>query len=242
MVLTRGTTQCCASSSARWPTERLRFGYRRLQVLLKREGLVANHKRVYRLYYEEGLAVRRKLRKHVARQRSEIAATVCAPNQRWSLDFLSDALTDGRRIRLLTVVDTFTREALAIEVDSSLPNLRVARVLDRIIAERGTYPREIVLDNGPELTSRILDQWAYDRQVHLRFIDPGKPAQNAFSESFNGRLRDECLNLHWFTNVADARRIIGRWLMDYNDDRPHSSLGYRTPTQFRGEINRKVTG
>jgi putative transposase len=222
--------------------ERLRFGYRRLQVLLRREGLVANHKRVYRLYHAEGLAVRRKLRKRVARHRSEVATIVTAPNQRWSLDFVSDALADGRRLRLLTVVDTFTREALAVEVDTSLPSVRVTRVLDRIIAERAARPREIVLDNGPELTSRLLDQWAYDRQVHLRFIDPGKPVQNAITESFNGRLRDECLNQHWFTTLADARQIVGRWQEDYNGARPHSSLGYRTPTQYHQEVTRLAIG
>jgi putative transposase len=222
-------------------SERLRFGYRRLEVLLKREGLVANHKRVYRLYQEEGLAVRRKLRKRVAHQRSEVAAIVTAPNQRWSLDFVSDALADGRRLRLLTVVDTFTRESLAIEVDTSLPSLRVARVLDRIIVERGARPNELVLDNGPELTSRILDQWADGRQVRLRFIDPGKPIQNAFSESFNGRLRDECLNQHWFTTLADARTIVERWRTDYNDERPHSSLGYRTPTHYHQEVLKIAT-
>lgn len=150
-----------------------------------------------------------------------VAATVTAPNQRWSLDFVSDALADGRRLRLLTVVDIFTREALAIEVDTSLPSLRVARALDRIIAERGARPSEIVLNNGPELTSRILDQWAYDCQV---------------------RLRDECLNQHWFTTLTDARTIIARWRTVYNDERPHSSLGYRTPTHYPGNLHREATG
>ncbi len=138
----------------------------------------------------------------------------------------------GRRIRLLAVLDTFTRESLAIEVDTSLPGARVVQVLDRLVAARGT-PRELVLDNGPELTSRVLDQWATDRGVRLRFIAPGKPVQNAFIESFNGRLRDECLNEHWFTSLADARRTVEAWRRDYNAVRPHSGLGYRTPTEAR---------
>ncbi|HUY56860.1 MAG TPA: IS3 family transposase, partial [Candidatus Micrarchaeaceae archaeon] len=179
--------------------------------------------------------LRRRKRKRVSGHRSAIAAVSTAPNQRWSLDFVSDALGDGRRIRLLTVVDTFTREALAIEVDTSQPSARVTRVLDQIIAERGAQPTEIVLDNGPELTSRTLDQWAYEHRVHLRFIDPGKPNQNAYSESFNGRLRDECLNQHWFRSLEDARQIVRRWQEDYNGRRSHNSLGYRTPEQFRGD-------
>lgn len=134
---------------------------------------------------------------------------------------------------MLTIVDTYRREALAIEVDTSLSGARVARVLERVIMERGAQPQEIVMDNGPELTSRALDQWAYARGVHLRFIQPGKPVQNAFIESFNGRLRDECLNQHWFLGLADARQIIEAWRVDYNTVRPHSSLGKMSPVQFR---------
>jgi putative transposase len=220
--------------------ERRRFGYRRLHVLLRREGTRVNHKRVYRLYREEGLAVRRRGRKKVAREARLPVAVPQGPNQRWSLDFVSDALAWGRRIRLLCIIDTFTREALAIEVDTSLPGTRVAQALDRLVTKRGA-PEEIVMDNGPELTSRALDQWAYQRGVRLRFIDPGKPVQNAFVESFNSRLRDECLNEHWFLSLADARHIVEAWRIDYNQTRPHSSLGNLTPEQFRQNLSLQLT-
>jgi putative transposase len=210
---------------------RPRFGYRRLHVL-RREGVIVNHKRVERLYREEGLAVRRRTRKRVARDGRGRAAVPGRPNQQWGVDFVSDALAWGRRIRLFTVVDIFTREALAIEVDTSLPGGRVVRVLERLGAERGV-PDEIVLDNGPELAGKALDQWAYERGVRLRFIEPGKPIQNAFVESFQGRLRDECLSRHWFVSLADARHIIEAWRQDYNRARPHSALGYRPPEEFR---------
>lgn len=201
-------------------------------MLLRREGWVVNHKRVYRLYRQEGLCVRQRGRKRVARERRPAQAPT-GPNQRWSLDFVSDALSWGRKIRLLTVVDAFTRESLAIEVDTSLSGVRVARVLDQVIADRGAAPQEIVLDNGPELTSQALDQWAYEQGIALRFIEPGKPVQNCFVESFNGRLRDECLNEHWFLSLADARRIVEEWRIDYNRHRPHSSLGNLSPEEFR---------
>jgi putative transposase len=210
---------------------RPRFGYRRLHVLLRREGHVVKHKRVARLYSAAGLAVRRRRRKRVAREGRGRPQLAGGPNQQWSLDFVSDMLAHGRRIRLLAVLDTFTREALAIEVDSSLPGVRVVRVLEQVVAARGT-PGEIVMDNGPELTGKALDQWAYAQGVRLRFIDPGKPVQNAFIESFNGRLRDECLNQHWFVSLADARQTVEAWRQDYNEARPHSALGYRTPTEF----------
>jgi putative transposase len=211
---------------------RPRFGYRRLHVLLRREGVIVNHKRVERLYREEGLAVRRRTRKRVARDRRGRAAVPGRPNQQWGVDFVSDALAWGRRIRLFTVVDIFTREALAIEVDTSLPGGRVVRVLERLALERGV-PDEIVLDNGPELAGKALDQWAYERGVWLRFIEPGKPIQNAFVESFQGRLRDECLDRHWFLGLGDARHTVEAWRQDYNQARPHSALGYRPPAEFR---------
>ena len=201
-------------------------------MLLGREGIAVNHKRVERLYRDEGLAVRRRSRKRVATATRAPLLLPTAPNEQWCLDVVSDALSWGRRIRLLAVVDTVTREALAIEVDASLPGERVVRVLERLAAERGV-PRAIVLDNGPELTGRALDQWAYSRGVQLRFIAPGKPIQNAFAESFVGRLRDECLNEHWFTSLADARRMVEAWRRDYNDVRPHSALDYRTPIEAR---------
>lgn len=154
------------------------------------------------------------------------------PNQQWGVDFLADALARGRRIRLLTVEDTFTRETLAIEVDVSLPGERVVQVLERLATDRGA-PAELVLDNGPELAGKALDRWAYERGVRLRFIDPGKPSQNGFVESFNGRFRDECLDQAWFTGLADARATVEGWRVDYNGRRPHSALGYRTPEPLR---------
>jgi putative transposase len=212
--------------------ERRRFGYRRLHVMLRREGKEVNHKRVYRLYREEGLTVRKRARKRVSRAERLPVLALTAPNQCWSLDFVSDWLALGRKVRMLTIVDAYTRESLAIEVDTSLPGVRVARVLDRVIAMRCASPAEIRLDNGPELTSRALDQWAYERGVRLCFIEPGKPVQNAFIESFNGRLRDECLNEHWFRTLTHARQVIEEWRKDYNQRRPHSALGNLTPLEF----------
>jgi putative transposase len=217
--------------------ERPRFGYRRLHVLLRREGHRINHKRVYRLYQAAGLAVRRRTRKRVARTRVVHSAIGQMPNANWTLDFVSDALDWGRRIRVLSVLDSCTREALAIEVNTSLPSAAVIRVLEHVIDDRG-QPGEIVMDNGPELTSRRLDQWAYERGIQLRFIEPGKPVQNALIESFNGRLRDECLNQHWFTSLAHAQQIIEDWRRDYNQVRPHSSLGYRTPKEVHQQFIR----
>jgi len=215
--------------------QRRRFGYRRLHVLLRRAGHVVNRKKVYRLYREEGLAVRRRKRKRVTLVPRGRAGPVLAPNDSWCLDFVSDALASGRRIRVLGVEDICTREALATEVDTSLPAYRVVATLEVLRLARGT-PKRIVLDNGPELTSRRLDQWAYEHGVQLCFIDPGKPTQNAYSESFNGRLRDECLNEHWFPNLATARAVIEAWRQDYNQERPHSSLGYRTPEEVRASF------
>lgn len=220
--------------------ERRRFGYRRLHVLLRREGHEVNHKRIYRLYREEGLAVRKRRRKRVSGADRAPLAAPTKPDQVWTSDFVHDALYWGRKIRLLTIEDAFTREALAIEVDTSLSGVRVAGVLDRLTEERGAIPDVIVLDNGPELTSRALDQWAYERGVRLHFIDPGKPQQNGFIESFNGKLRDECLNEHWFLSLADARRIIEHWRIDYNRNRPHSSLGNLTPEEFRTEYTKRL--
>lgn len=221
--------------------ERPRFGYRRLHVLLRREGQRINHKRVYRLYQAADLAVRRRPRKRAARSRGERPTIGLAPNTSWTLDFMSDALGQGRRIRVLSVLDTCTREALAIEVNTSLPSVSVIAVLDQVIGDRGR-PQEIVMDNGPELTSRRLDQWADERGIQLHFIEPGKPVQNAVMESFNGRLRDACLNQHWFLDLADARRIIEDWRIDDNEIRPHSSLGYRTPKEVYQQLIRSFDG
>lgn len=217
---------------------RRRWGYRRLGVLLRREGLLVNHKRVYRIYREEGLSVRRRKRKRrVSAARTPVLRPEL-PNEVWGLDFVSDTLAWGRKLRMLTVLDLYTREALAIEVDTSLSGGRVARVLERIIAERGQAPHAIVMDNGPELTSKALDQWAYGRGVRLHFIDPGKPVQNCFVERFNGTLRDECLNEHWFTSLQDARRTVETWRIDYNTVQPHGSLGKQTPEEFRASTTR----
>jgi len=211
--------------------QRRRFGYRRLWVLLRREGWRDNHKRVFRIYQEEHLQVSVRKRKRTARWRGEKPAPAERANQRWSLDFVSDQLANGRRFRLLTVVDDFTRECLAIEVDTSLSGQRVARVLDQISRGRG-LPERVVTDNGPEFTSWALDRWAYERGVKQQFIEPGKPVQNAYVESFNGKVRDECLNEHWFAMLDEARVLIERWRVDYNEQRPHSALDNRTPLEF----------
>jgi putative transposase len=212
--------------------QRPRFGYRRLHVLLRREGIVVNHKRVERLYRDEGLAVRRRTRKALTPIRRGRPAAPQRINEQWALDFLQDALASGRKLRVLSIIDVFSREALALEVDTSLPGRRVVQVLARLLAER-ERPVQLVLDNGPELISRALEEWAHQHAVTLHFIDPGKPIQNAHCESFHSRLRDECLNEHWFLGLGDARRIVEAWRQDYNAERPHSALAYRTPEEFR---------
>lgn len=221
--------------------QRPRFGYRRLHALLRREGVVVNHKRVYRLYRAAGLTVPRRKRKRVAVRRGQHVRVGAVPNEHWSLDFMSDTLSNGRRLRTLSVIDTCTREALAIAVDTSLPSAAVTRLLDWVIQTR-QRPQQIMLDNGPELTSIWFDQWADRNGIELDYIDPGKPVQNAVMESFNGRFRDECLNSHWFTSLEDARRTIEAWRIDYNRERPHSSLGYRTPEEVHHELIRDFDG
>jgi putative transposase len=207
-----------------------RFGYRRLQVLLRRSGEQVNHKRVHRIYREAGLTIRRKKRKHCVREGKPLVVRTSA-NQEWALDFVHDAVDCGRTIRVLSVVDAYTRECLALEVDTSFASRRVTRVLEAIVAERG-QPLAIRCDNGPELTSRHFLAWGVERQIELVHIQPGKPTQNGRIESFNGRLREECLNLSWFQNLFDARRKIAAWRKEYNEERPHSSLGYQTPKEF----------
>ncbi len=187
--------------------ERRRFGYRRLHLLLRGEGWQVNHKAVHRVYVEERLQVRRRKRKRVCRSERSPMLVPQAPSERWSMDFQHDLLATGQRFRTLNIFDDFSRECPTIEVDTSLPGSRVVRVLDRLAETRG-LPAEIVLDNGPEMISKALDEWAYRRGVRLNFIEPGKPVLNSFVESFNGRFRDECLNEHWFLHLADARRII----------------------------------
>ena len=219
--------------------ERPRFGYRRLHRMLRREKengtakWVVNHKRVYRLYREEGLTMRRKGKRFRAEARVPMVLPTRA-NQMWTMDFTRDTLASGRKFRTLNLMDGYTREALCIEVDTSLPGLRVVQVLERVAQERG-LPEAIQVDNGPEFISRPVDQWAYAKGVVLHFIDPGKPVQNAFIESFNGKFRDECLNQSWHTSLEDARQSIEAWRVDYNTVRPHSSLGYLTPEEYASE-------
>src|SRR3974390_3844558 len=210
--------------------EKPRVGYRRLQVLLERNGERVNHKRVNRLCGEAGLALRRKKRKHCAREGKPLVERVSA-NEEWGLDFVHDAVECGRAIRVLSVVDACTRECLALEVDTSFASRRVTRVLEGIIADRGA-PQAIRCDNGPELTSRHFLAWCVERKIEVVHIQPGKPTQHAYVESFNGRLREECLNVSWFQNLFDAKRKIAAWRKEYNQERPHSSLGYRTPKEF----------
>lgn len=211
--------------------KRRRFGSPRIHVMLKREGLVINHKRTERIYREEGLSLRiRKRKKRTAAVRIE-SPKPNSPNQRWSMDFMQDQFADGRRFRILTIVDAFTRECPALEVDTSIGGKRVVRVLDRLAFLRG-LPEVITVDNGPEFVSQALDEWAYRNNVKLDFIRPGKPVENAFIESFNGKLRDECLNDNWFLSLEDARRIVEAWRIDYNRYRPHSSLDNLTPMEY----------
>lgn len=211
--------------------ERRRFGYRRIHILLEREGWAVNVKRTYRLYREAGVAVRQRRRKRIGLTERIALTLPSQPNDTWSMDFVHDGLADGRRIRCLTIVDDYTKETLAIEVDTSLSGLRVARVLDRIALHR-PLPRRLRVDHGPEFTGLVMDAWAAQRGVKLAFTQPGKPTQNAYVESFNGKFRDECLNDNWFTSLREARILIELWRQDYNQVRPHSSLENLTPCEF----------
>lgn len=208
---------------------RRRFGYRRLFTLLKREGVFMNQKKFRRIYNEQSLSLKiRKGRKIKSMPRAPIE-TPKASNQRWSMDFVSDSLgPTGRKFRTLTVVDDFTRECVLLHVDFSIPGLAVTRALDTV----GRLPQVFNIDNGTEFTCRIMDEWAHTKNIKLDFIRPGKPNENAFIESFNGKFRDECLNENWFLSLEDARRTIEAWRIDYNENRPHSSLGDLTPREF----------
>jgi len=220
--------------------ERVRWGYRRLHVLLRREGRAVNLKRVYRLYREEGLAVRRRKRKRVAVARAP-QPVPSRVNECWAMDYMSDVLVGGRRYRILNVVDVHTHEALVAEVDSSLPASRVIRSLEIAALERG-YPERITIDNGPEFRSAALDAWAYERRVTLEFIQPGKPTQNPVIESYNGRMRDELLNQHWWRTLDEARRAVALHVEDYNRVRPHSTLDDRTPREFALALRSQGSG
>jgi len=211
-----------------------RWGYRRLHILLTGSGMSVNHKRVFRVYQEAGLAVRRKARKRLVREGSPRPALTAA-NQEWAVDFAHDAMASGRALRVLSVVDECTRECLTLEVDTSFASRRVTRALELILTER-EKPLAIRCDNGPEFTSRHFLAWCIERGIQLVHIQPGKPQQNGYVESFNGKLRDECLNVSWFENLWDARRKIAAWQKEFNEERPHSSLGYQTPAAFARQL------
>jgi putative transposase len=213
---------------------RVRYGYRRIHILLKREGIHINKKRVYRLYSEDGLQLRSKRpRRHVtAATRRPPRAKPQAPNVAWSMDFVSDQTASGQRFRALTVVDVFSRECLAIEPGQKLGGADVVNVLSRIAAERSS-PKRIYCDNGSEFSSRLVDLWAYANKVVMEFSRPGKPTDNAFIESFNGTLRDECLNVHWFDDLTDAKIKLQAWQREYNESRPHRSLNELSPLQYK---------
>lgn len=210
---------------------RVRYGYRRLHVLLRREGWRVNHKRIYRLYRLEGLGLRLKPRRKRVSPVRVVPPPATKPNACWAMDFMPDRLYDGRRFRLVTLVDTVTRECPAIEVDRSLTGQRVVAVLDRLKARRG-LPHRITVDTGPEFISKALDAWAHQHGVQLEFSRPGTPTDHPYIDAFNGRVRDEWLNQHWFTSVDDARTTIEAWRQEYNTERPHGALGNLTPTAF----------
>lgn len=217
---------------------RTHAGYRQLHVYLRREGWSINHKRLYRLYTEEGLGLRRKR----PRRRKSAARRVEQPrpqraNDTWAMDFMHDTLAGGGRLRVLTVVDAYTRECVALEAAKSFRGGDVARILTAAAKEYGGLPERIRVDNGTEFTSKALDAWAYWNHVALVFSRPGKPVDNAFAESFNATVRRECLSQHWFSDLHDAEDVVGRWRDEYNHVRPHSSLGLKTPAQYRAGLS-----
>lgn len=207
-----------------------RFGYRRLWALLVRQGWEVDVKRIHRLYKAEGMMVRRLKRKRISRPVA-VNPLLARPNQEWAMDFVSDALATGRALRTFNLIDSYTKESLAIEVGTGISSRQVTRVLERVMEARGV-PGSIRCDNGPEFTSLYFAEWCRDRGVTVNHIQPGKPVQNGYVESFNGRFRDECLNTNWFANLTDARLKIAAWRKEYNEQRPHSSLAYRTPDEF----------
>lgn len=216
---------------------RIRYGFWRIFILLRREGFKDNHKRVYRIYKAEGLNLRSKRHHRIRSQvHREVSPTVRAINQCWSMDFVSDALYNGERFRSLTVIDNYSRKCLAIEVGKSLKGKDVVNTLEQLYVLQGIKPERIKVDNGSEFVSKELDRWAYENKVTLDFSRPGRPTDNPFIESFNGSLRDECLNTNWFLSLSDARDKIESWRREYNDYRPHSSLQDRTPNQVENEV------
>jgi putative transposase len=220
---------------------RVRYGFRGIHVLLRREGWHVNHKRVYRLYREEGLTLRTKRpKRRVSAQHRNIQSTASTINEAWSMDFVSDALFNGKRFRALTIVDDFSRECLNIFADQSIKGKGVADVLSFLGVIRG-LPKRIRVDNGPEFISKDLDKWAYQNKVTLDYSRPGRPIDNAHIESFNGSFRDECLNTNWFLSLEDAREKIEAWRIEYNNFRPHSSLGNMTPAEYAAEYGSEET-
>jgi len=217
-----------------------RYGYRRIYQLLKRAGKVINHKKVYRLYKELGLKVLKRCGRKRATGERKIHRLITRANQCWALDFVSDALANGRKIRLLTIVDIHTRESLKIIVDYWLNGRSVLNILEELIRERGK-PEVILSDNGTEFTSNKVTRWQKEAGICWEYIEPGKPYQNAGIESFNGKLRDECLNEHWFINLDEAKRIIENWRNYYNGERPHSSLKGLTPNELASQLKRKLS-
>ena len=223
-----------------------RYGHIRLHVLIRREGLIVNHKRTERIYRAEGLSLRiRRRRKFAAVVRNSLPPAK-KQNERWAMDFIQDSLWCGRKFRTLSIVDTYSRECLNVEADTSLPGQRVVRALDRLVELKG-LPESIRVDNGPEFISKVLDEWAYRNGVKLDFIRPGKPTENCYAESFHGRFRDECLNENYFSDMQEAKNKIEEWRIEYNTFRPHSSLGYKTPEEFlkdceQEQLNKNTQG
>ena len=218
--------------------ERPHWGYLRLHVLLRREGWKVNKKRTYRIYREEGLSVRTKQRKKRASHLRVVPPAATGPNERWAMDFIHDQLMSGARFRALTVVDTYTRECPLLVAATSFSGKKVAAALDELAGERG-YPKVITVDNGSEFYSKEMDAWAYRRGVRLDFIRPGKPVENGYIESFNGRLRDELLNAELFSDLVDAQGKLEAWRRDYNGNRPHSALSGMTPREFAESMSQK---
>ena len=228
------TDEALAEKIQKIAYEKRRYGYRRIHMILKREGMRVNHKKVYRIYTQSGLKVaKRKTRRKVLGER-KMDIFITKPNQRWALDFVSDALSDGRRIRLLAIIDVYTRQCLKIVVETSLSGRSVLRALEEGIEEFGR-PEEIISDNGTEFTSNIVVRWCREKGQSWKYIAPGKPYQNGSIESFNGKLRDECLNENWFLSLKDAKMLIEAWRSEYNNERPHSALGGKTPNEHRIE-------
>jgi len=220
-------TERLMALASRWK----RFGYRRLHIMLEREDIRINHKRTYRLYKEAGLSIRKRSKKKRYEKRGMPERTSLKYNSRWSMDFVCDRTRYGGHIRIMTLIDEATRECLALEVDSSITGRKVASVLNRVALFRG-LPEEILTDNGSEFTGNVLNAWSHDHKVEHIFTDPGCPTQNGYIESFNGKLRDECLNQNWFANLSEAKKIIEEWRLEYNKLRPHSSLGNLTPEEY----------